>query len=111
MAHSFDRLVERQIQKAIAEGQLSGLKGEGKPLPISSSEAFVDVAMAVAGRIMAEAGALPEEFKIKKLLEAAKQNYRDAEGDDAKRLAMALIADLERRYNIAVDARRRFMGS
>ena len=106
VTHSFDRLVDRQIQKAIAEGQLSGLKGEGKPLSISSSEAFV----AVAGRIMAEAGALPEEFKIKKLLEAAKQNERDAEGDDAKRLAMALIADLERRYNIAVDARRRFMG-
>jgi hypothetical protein len=111
VTQSFGRLVERQIQKAIAEGQLSGLKGEGKPLPINSSEAFVDVAMAVAGRIMAEAGALPEEFKIKKLLEAAKQNYRDAEGDDAKRLAMALIADLERRYNIAVDARRRFMRS
>ncbi|WP_338050529.1 MULTISPECIES: DUF1992 domain-containing protein [Rhodobacterales] len=66
MTQSFDRLVERQIQKAIAEGQLSGLKGEGTPLTINSNEAFVDVAMAVAGRIMAEAGALPEEFQIKK---------------------------------------------
>jgi hypothetical protein len=30
MTQSFDRGVERQIQKALAEGQLSGLKGEGK---------------------------------------------------------------------------------
>jgi hypothetical protein len=109
MAHSFDRLVERQIQKALAEGKLQGLEGEGKPLPDRSGEAFTDMATAVAVRIMAEAGVLPEEFKIKKLLDAAKQNYRDAETTEAKHLAMALIADLEQRYNIAVDARRRFM--
>lgn len=111
MTQSFDRLVERQIQKALAEGKLSNLEGEGKPLPHRSGEAFTDMATAVAVRIMAEAGALPEEFKIKKLLEAARQSYRQAEGDDAKRVAMALIADLELRYNIAVEARRRFMGA
>ena len=111
MAQSFDRLVERQIQKALAEGKLGGLKGEGRPLPNHSGEAFTDMATAVAIRIMAEAGALPEEFKIKKLLEAAKQSYRQLEGDGARRVAMALIAELEQRYNIAVEARRRFMGS
>ena len=110
MRQSIDRLIERQIQKALAEGKLSGLAGEGKPLPDRTGEVFTDMATAVATRIMAEAGALPEEFKIKKLLEAAKQNYREAEGDDAKRVAMALIAELQQRYNIAVEARRRFMG-
>lgn len=111
MTQSFGRLVERQIQKALAEGKLRGLKGEGKPLPDRSGEAFTDMATAVAVRMMAEAGALPEEFKIKKVLEAAKQSYMEAEGDDARRVAMALIADLQQRYNIAVEARRRFMGS
>jgi hypothetical protein len=111
MTQSLSRLVERQILKALAEGKLRGLEGEGKPMPDRSGEAFTDMATAVAVRIMAEAGALPEEFKIKKLLEAAKQNYREAEGDDAKRITMALIADLQQRYNIEVEARRRFMGS
>ncbi|WP_085310029.1 DUF1992 domain-containing protein [Planktotalea arctica] len=111
MAQSLDRLVERQIQKALAEGKLQELEGEGKPLPDRAGEAFTDLATAVAVRIMAEAGVLPEEFKIKKLLDAAKQNYRDAETAETKHLAMALIADLEQRYNIAVDARRRFMSS
>lgn len=109
MTQSFDRLVERQIQKALAEGKLRGLAGEGKPLPDRSGEAFTDMATAAATRIMAEAGALPEEFKIKKLLEAAKQNYRDARNEDEKHVAMALIADLQQRYNIAVEARKRFM--
>ncbi|GHE05451.1 molecular chaperone DnaJ [Defluviimonas sp. 20V17] len=111
MTQSFDRLVERQIQKALAEGKLRGLEGEGKPLSERSGEAFTDMATAVATRTMAEASALPEEFKIKKLLEAANQSYREVKGDDAKRVAMALIADLQLRYNIAVEARRRFMGS
>jgi len=111
MTQSLSRLVERQILKALAEGKLRGLEGEGKPMPDRSGEAFTDMATAVAVRIMAEAGALPEEFKIKKLLEAAKQNYREAESDDANRVTMALIADLQQRYNIAVEARRRFMGS
>lgn len=111
MTQSIDHLVEQQIQKALAEGKLSGLEGEGKPLADRSGEAFTDMATAVAVRIMAEAGALPEEFKLKKLLEAANQIYREAEGDDAKHVAMALIADLQQRYNIAVEARRRFMGS
>ena len=78
MTQSFDRLVERQIQKALAEGRLQGLEGEGKPLPDRSGEAFTDMAIAVASRIMAEAGALPEEFKIKKLLEAARLTYQQA---------------------------------
>lgn len=111
MSSSLRNLHERQIQKAIAEGQLTHLEGEGKPLPDHSAVAFTDMATQVAVRIMAEAGALPEEFKIKKLLEPAKQAYREATGDDEKRLAMALIADLEQRYNIAVEARRKFMSN
>ena len=109
MSQSLGHLVERQIQKALAEGKLQGLEGEGQPLPDRSGEAFSDMATAVAVRIMAEAGTLPEEFKIKKLLEAARENYRAAKAEEEKRVAMALIAELEQRYNIAVEALRRFM--
>lgn len=108
MSRSFDRLVEQQIQKALAEGKLSGLEGEGRPLPDRSGE-YTDMATGVAMRIMAEAGALPEEFRLKALLDAARRNWQEAETDAARKLAMALIADLEQRYNIAVEARRRFM--
>jgi hypothetical protein len=109
MSRSFNRLVERQIQKALAEGQLQGLEGEGKPLLDHASEAMSDMALSVAARIMAEAGALPEEFKLKKLLEGAKETYRSAASEEEKEIAMRLISDLEQRYNIAVEARRRFM--
>lgn len=109
MAISLKRLIERQIQKALAEGQLSGLAGEGAPLPDRPEEAYSDMATSVAMRIMAEAGALPEEFRLKKLLNAAHETYRAAADKEAKQVAMALIAELQQRYHIAQEARRRFL--
>ena len=49
------RVVKRDIEKALAEGKLQGLQGEGEPLPDRAGEAFTDIATAVAARIMAEA--------------------------------------------------------
>lgn len=111
MAWNWRRLTEQQIKKAELEGKLSGLKGEGKPLDLNPADAMVDTGTAVGHRIMAEAGALPEEFKLKRALDAARADWRDA-GDDAdKKRLMARIADLELRYSIAVEARKKFLGS
>lgn len=109
MTRSYRELVERQILKAIAEGRLKGLEGEGKPLPDRTGAAYTDMATQVAVRIMAEAGALPEEFKLRKLLDAARLAWRAANTEEEKHMAMALIADLDLRYNVAVEARRKFM--
>ena len=56
------RLAERQILKTQLKGGLQGLAGEGKPLPDRPGDAFVSAGDAAAFRIMAEAGALPEEI-------------------------------------------------
>ena len=109
MSRALRELTERQIAKALAEGQLRDLEGEGRTLPDRSGEAFTDMATQVAFRIMAEAGALPEEFTLKKALLAARAAYGGAETETEKHLAMALIADLEQRYHIAQEARRAFM--
>ena len=55
-------LVESQIHKAQAEGQLDDLRGAGKPLPKNQGG---DVVSAGLG-IMAEAGVLPNEIVLKK---------------------------------------------
>lgn len=55
---------------------------------------------------MAEVRALPEEFRLKKLIEAAKRTYERAQTDFEKRITLALIADLEMRYGTAAEARR-----
>lgn len=109
MIRSFRNLIERQILKAQAEGQLDDLDGQGKPLPDRSSEALTDPALAAGHRIMAQAGVLPEEFQIKKELDAQRKRYPTLTDPAERKAAMAKLADLEMRYNMARDARRAFM--
>ncbi|ABF64707.1 DUF1992 domain-containing protein [Ruegeria sp. TM1040] len=108
MIRAFRSLIERQMAKAAQSGQLSGLEGEGKPLPDRSGEALVDPGLAAGVRIMAEAGAVPEEFPLKKQLDAARAAYPKITDPDARKAAMAELADLEMRYNMARDARKAF---
>lgn len=103
------RLTEAQIRKAEAEGKLRGLQGEGRPLPRRPGDALIDPGDAVGFRIMAEAGALPEEITLKAQLDAARADWQAATDPDDKRRLMSRIADLQMRYEIARDARRKFM--
>lgn len=109
MMRAFRTLIERQILKAKAEGKLEGLQGQGNPLPDHPEAPFVDSGTAVGMRIMAEAGVKPEEFVLKSQLDAARKTYTTLTDDAQRKSAMARIADLEMRYNIARDARRKFM--
>lgn len=109
MIRSFRNLIERQILKAQAEGQLDDLEGQGHPLPDRSSEALTDPALAAGHRIMAQAGVLPEEFRIKKDLDAQRKLYSTLTDALERKAAMARLADLEMRFNMARDARRAFM--
>lgn len=108
MARSLNRLTEQRIAAAAAKGELTGLEGEGAPLPDRPGDALVDMGEAVGYRMMAEAGAVPEEFQLKAEVEAARRVVASASGHDRK-TAMARLADLEMRYAIAREARRTFM--
>lgn len=106
MPGPFDRLVERQMLKAAAEGKLTGLAGEGQPLPDRSGEG--DAALSAAMRVMAEAGVRPQEFDLKAQLDAARAAYAALTDPTEKKAAMARIADLDMRYTMTRDARRSF---
>ena len=101
-----ERIAERMMLKARAEGKLSGLEGEGRPLPARLVETD---ATAAGFRIMAQAGVLPEEIVLKKQVQAA-QARRAGLPEGAERAALlAEIARLQMRQAIAEEARRRFM--
>jgi hypothetical protein len=102
-------LAERQMLAAQAKGQLQGLAGEGKPLPDRTADAFVPAAEAVAFRIMAEAGALPEEFRLAKACDALRAQIAGMDQPAARQAAMAELSQLEMRRAMAVEARRKFM--
>lgn len=104
-----NKLAERQMLKARAEGKLSGLAGEGEPLLDRPGDPFIDPGDALGFRMMAEAGVLPEEITLAKAIAEAKARYSAAPDDAARQKAMAKIADLELRRAIAAEARRAFL--
>jgi len=95
--------------KALAEGKLSGLQGEGKPLPDHPGDAFISPGDAVGFRIMAEAGVLPEEIVLKKQAAAQRAHLATLTDPAARKTAMAELARLEMRRAIAEEARRAFL--
>lgn len=109
MTDRWDKLAERQMQKALAEGKLSCLEGEGRPLPHRPEAALVDPGEAAGYRIMHEHGALPEEISLRKAVEQAKADYAKAKTPEDRRAAMARIAELQMKVSIASEARKRFM--
>ncbi len=102
---TFDRLAERQILKAKAEGQLDNLKGEGEPLP---SDVPGDAAAKIGFRIMAEAGALPREIQLRKAVDQQRLVLQAAMGQPSERREMAKLANLQQRLAIEEEARRKF---
>jgi len=104
-----ERLAERRMLLALAKGELSGLEGEGKPLPDRTGDAFVSAGEAVAFRMMAEAGALPEEIILKKAADAQRAVLAGLTDPEERKAAMAALAEIEMRREMAIEARRRFM--
>ena len=109
MTARFQRLVEQQIAAAAARGELRNLAGEGKPLPAHPEQAVTDPATLIGFRIMAEAGALPEEITLRKSLDVARAAYAELTDPTEKKEAMKVISDLMMRHAIAQEARRKFM--
>jgi len=108
MSGWLNRIAERWMLKAQAEGKLSGLKGEGKSLPDRTGDAYVDPGEAIGFRIMAEAGALPEEITLATQIAAQQSHLGTLSDPAARKAAMQVLADLQLKHAMAQEARRKF---
>lgn len=104
-----ERLVERQMLKAAAEGKLTGLKGEGKPLPERPDLEAVKPDIAAGFRIMSEAGVLPEEIVWKQRASEQRALLQTLSDPVEQSKAMAKLAEMEMRQAMASEAMRRFL--
>lgn len=102
----FDKLAERQILKAQAEGQFEDLKGAGKPL---NPQVPGDAAIAAGFRIMAEAGVLPREMALKKEAAELRAELALLTDPEQRKPVLAKLADVEMRRAIEEEARRKYM--
>ena len=107
---SIDKLAELRILAAKAKGELEGLSGEGKPLPAHPEAAFADAGEMAGYRIMAEAGALPVEIRLKKAITAQKGRMAGITDPVERKKEMAVLAELMQALATQEEARKRFMG-
>jgi len=101
-------IAEHQIKKAQAEGQFDDLKGAGKPLPARGDGDFAEEA---GFRIMAEAGALPKEIELKKVLAAQARVVQATADPGQRKKEMAKFAEIQQALAIQEEARRKFYGT
>ncbi|WP_377191427.1 DnaJ family domain-containing protein [Ruegeria meonggei] len=97
-------LIENQIHKAQAGGQLDNLKGEGKPLSLRDDGNIVSAGFG----IMAEAGVLPSEIVLKKAVEEQRKVFQETTDLTARKKEMCKLADLQMRLSIEQEARQNF---
>ncbi|MDO5643151.1 MAG: DUF1992 domain-containing protein [Paracoccus sp. (in: a-proteobacteria)] len=100
--HWFERIAERREAEAEAKGALRGLPGEGKPL---DPERLRETPEDVLHRMMADAGFIPEEFRLRKEIDAKRAILAQITDAGERRVLSRHIALLELRANIATDAR------
>ena len=105
----FNKLTEQQIAKARAKGALSGLEGEGKPLPDRPGDAYISAGDAVGFRIMAEAGVLPEEILRKKQAALVRGELASMTDAAERKAKLAELARIEMLQAIAEESRRKFL--
>lgn len=103
---SLHNLAERQILKAQADGVFDRLEGAGKPLPDRPLEEATGIAL----RMMAEAGVVPREIELKKAVDSQRALVATLSDPAMRKAAMSTLADLQLRYDIEREARRRFYG-
>ncbi|SDF28973.1 DnaJ family domain-containing protein [Limimaricola pyoseonensis] len=103
MDHPLIDLIGQAIAKAEREGAFDDLPGKGKPIP--------DLHMpgdAVLDRLMRESGAKPQAVTLKAQIAESKARLAELTGEEARREEMRVLADLELRLSLEMEAMRRY---
>jgi hypothetical protein len=103
-----DALAERRIAEAQARGELSGLPGEGEPLP-PEDNALVPEELRAAYRLLKNAGCLPGELQATAELREIEALLARAQGGEERhgllaRLNFLLSRRLPGARNLQIDA-------
>lgn len=77
-------LAEQRIIEAIRRGDLDGLPGAGRPLPLEDDDPFVPAELRLAYKVLKNAGCLPPEIELRSEITSLSQLMSTME-DEAQR--------------------------
>ena len=108
----FEKLAEERIIAAMQRGELSGLAGEGKPLPAEDDLSLVPEDLRMACKILRNAGFTPPEIPLyREINNLVQSGAEPSNGDDSpdtrRRKLMCLMLQLsgyrDRYMNLALQ--------
>ena len=104
---NFKNLVEAKIQKAIADGEFSNLKGKGKPINLSKYYEMPGH-LRLGYQILKNAGYIPEEVRLKREMEDIKEKIRAAKSENKKKKLMKELAETSQQFNFYMEYNKKF---
>ena len=107
MASFLAWIAERRIEEALAEGELTGLAGEGRPLPERDPDPFGDPLYRAAVEAMRDAGVVPEEITLGRRVDEARRQLREIHDPEERRAKLAELTDLDLRRTMLRERRLR----
>lgn len=102
MAHPLDSLINDIVGAAQERGDLDNLPGQGKPLDLDGKPQDV-----VLGRLMKESKVKPVMVVLKEKIAVSKARLAELTDGDARKAEMAVLADLEMRLALEIEAFKR----
>ncbi len=103
MDHPLIDLIGQAIAKAEKEGAFDNLPGAGKPIPDLHT-----LGDAVLDRLMRESGAKPQAVTLQAKIAESRARLAKLTGENARKEEMRVLADLEMRLSIEMEAMRRY---
>lgn len=103
MAHPLNSLIDMVLGRAEKRGDFDRLEGAGKPLPPVD-----DPKNAVMNRMMRESKVKPPVVVLKEEIAASRARLAELTDETERRAEMKVMADLQTRLAMEMEAFRRF---
>lgn len=100
----FEKIAERKIEQAMANGEFDNLSCKGKPLPPDDME-MVPEDLRMAYKILKNAGIIPEEIELQKSIVNLNDLLNKCIDEEERKNLRAKINEKQLRYNMIMESR------
>ena len=100
----FEKIAERRIEQAMANGEFDNLSCKNKPLQLDDMD-MVPEELRLSYKILKNAGILPEEIELKKHIYNLHDLLNACADEDERRKLRATITEKQLRYNMLMESK------
>ena len=100
----FEKIAERRIEEAMANGEFDNLSCKNKPLQLNDMD-MVPEELRLSYKILKNAGIIPEELELKKHIYNLHDLLNACADEDERKKIRASITEKQLRYNMLMESK------